>query len=181
MATIRDKYVLDVDTKGATSSIMSIKGALGALAGALAIREFAQFGAAIVDATTQFERYKTILTTLLGSQQKANSELARLKDLANSLPQDLQDVTEAFVIFQRYGLDTSSQGLKNFSNIATASGKSLEQLAEALGDALTGEYERLKEFGIKVSRENGKIVARMGDDIVATAFSAKELDRKSVV
>jgi hypothetical protein len=178
MATIRDKYVLDVDTKGATSSIMSIKGALGALAGALAIREFAQFGAAIVDATTQFERYKTILTTLLGSQQKANSELARLKDLANSLPQDLQDVTEAFVIFQRYGLDTSSQGLKNFSNIATASGKSLEQLAEALGDALTGEYERLKEFGIKVSRENGKIVARMGDDIVATAFSAKELTKE---
>jgi len=175
MATIRDRYVLDVDTKGATSSINKIKGALGALAGALAIREFAQFTASIVDATTQFERYQTVLTTFLGSQQKANQELSRLKDLANSLPQDLADITEAFVIFTRYGLDTSSEGIKNFSNIATASGKSLEQLAEALGDALTGEFERLKEFGIKVSRENGKIIARIGDDTVAAANDAKTL------
>ena len=175
MATIRDKYVLDVDTKGATSSINKIKGALGALAGALAIREFAQFTGSIIEATTQFERYQTVLQTFLGSQSKANAELTRLKDLANSLPQDLADITEAFVIFTRYGLDTSSQGIKAFSNIATASGKSLEQLAEALGDALTGEFERLKEFGIKVSKENGKIVARIGDDIVATADTAKEL------
>lgn len=178
MATIRDRYVLDVDTKGAASSINRIKGALGALAGALAIREFAQFTASIVDATTQFERYQTVLTTFLGSQQAANQELSRLKDLANSLPQDLADITEAFVIFTRYGLDTSSEGIRAFSNIATASGKSLEQLAEALGDALTGEYERLKEFGIKVSQENGQIVARIGDDMVATASSATELTRK---
>ena len=175
MATIRDRYVLDVDTKGALSSIQGLKGGLIALAGSLAIREFAQFGASIVAATSQFERYQTVLGTLLGSQERANRELGRLKDLANSLPQDLADVTEAFVIFTRYGLDTSTQGIKDFSNIATASGKSLEQLAEALGDALTGEYERLKEFGIKVSQENGKIVGRMGDDIVATAYSAKEL------
>ena len=126
MATIKDKYVLDIDTKGATSSIMSIKGAMGALAGALAIRELAQFGASIVSATTQFERYQTVLTTFLGSQSKANAELARLKDLANSLPQDLADVTEAFVIFTRYGLDTSSESIKAFPNIATARGKSLE-------------------------------------------------------
>ena len=177
MATIKDKYVLDIDTKGATSSIMSIKGAMGALAGALAIRELAQFGASIVNATTQFERYQTVLTTFLGSQSKANAELARLKDLANSLPQDLADVTEAFVIFTRYGLDTSSEAIKAFSNIATASGKSLEQLGEALGDAMTGQYERLKEFGIKVSTENNKVVARIGEDIVATGRTATELTR----
>ena len=178
MATIRDRYVLDVDTKGATASINRIKGALGALAGALAIREFAQFTSSIIDATTQMERYQTVLTTFLGSQAKANQELTRLKDLANSLPQDLADITEAFVIFTRYGLDTSSEGIKAFSNIATASGKSLEQLAEALGDALTGEYERLKEFGIKVSQENGKIVARIGDQMVATADTATDLTRQ---
>jgi hypothetical protein len=177
MATIKDKYVLDIDTKGATSSIMSIKGAMGALAGALAIRELVQFGASIVSATTQFERYQTVLTTFLGSQSKANAELARLKDLANSLPQDLADVTEAFVIFTRYGLDTSSEAIKAFSNIATASGKSLEQLGEALGDAMTGQYERLKEFGIKVSTENNKVVARIGEDIVATGRTATELTR----
>jgi len=175
MATIRDKYVLDVDTKGAQRSIMNIKSAIGALAGALAIRELAQFTGSIVEATTTFERYQTVLTTFLGSQQAANKELQRLQELANTLPQDLMDISEAFIILNRYGLDTTNQGLREFSNIATANGKSIEQLAEAVGDALTGEYERLKEFGIKINKDGTQLIARIGDEVVATATSAKDL------
>lgn len=175
MARIRDQYVLDIDVKGAQRSLNSIKGALGAIAGALAVNEVRQFVGTIVDATSTFERFQTVLTTYLGSQQAANRELRRLQQLANSLPQDLTDVTEAFLIFQRYGLDTTNKGLTDFSNIATANGKSLQQLAEAVGDALTGEYERLKEFGIKISQENGQIIARIGDQQVAAARTSKEL------
>ena len=175
MATIRDKYVLDVDTRGAQRSLANIRNAVGALAGALAIREVAQFTASIVEATTTFERYQTVLTTFLGSQEAANKELARLQKLANTLPQDLMDISEAFIILNRYGLDTTNKGLREFSNIATANGKSIEQLAEAIGDALTGEFERLKEFGIKVTKESGEVVARIGDDIVASARNTTEL------
>lgn len=125
-----------------------------------------------------YEKYRTVLTTFLGSQQKANAELQRLQKLANTLPQDLQDVTEAFTILQRNGIDTSNKSLTAFSNIATANGKSLTQLGEAVADALTGEFERLKEFGIKVSNENGKFVARIGDQQVAVAGTTTELVRQ---
>ena len=175
MARIRDQYILDIDVKNAANSLNTIKTGLGALAGAFAINEVGQFVGDIVEATTTFERFQTVLTTYLGSQQAANKELERLQQLANSLPQDLQDITESFLIFQRYGLDTTNAGLREFSNIATANGKSLEQLAEALGDALTGEFERLKEFGIKVTQENGQILARIGDQQVAVARTSSEL------
>ncbi len=183
------RYTVDIDVNGGVSNLKALqnqvgnvtksfgglKTAIGALAGAFAVNELRQFVGSITDATTQFETYQTVLTTFLGSQNAANRELARLQELANSLPQDLQDVTDAFVIFQRFGLDASNQGLTEFSNIATASGKSLNQLAEALADALTGEYERLKEFGIRVSNENGVIQASISGQIVATSRTAKDL------
>ena len=132
----------------------------------------------IVNQYREFEKYRTVLTTFLGSSQKANAELDRLQKLANSLPQDLQDITQAFTILQRNGIDTSSESLKAFSNIATANAKSFTQLGEAVADALTGEFERLKEFGIKVSRENDQFVARIGDQQVAVANSTTDLVRQ---
>jgi len=129
----------------------------------------------IIAQYTAFEKYRTVLRTFLGSSAKANSELKRLQKLADDLPQDLADVTNAFTIFSRFGLDTSSKSLTAFSNIATANAKSFSQLGEAVADALTGEFERLKEFGIKVSKENGNFVARIGEDQVALSKSSKGL------
>ncbi len=129
----------------------------------------------IVGATTAMEGFRTQLTTYLGSQEMANSELQRLSTLAKTLPQEVSELTEAFVIFQRFGIDTSNKSMVAFSNIAAANSKSITQLGEAVADALTGEFERLKEFGIKVSQENGKFTAKIGEDQVAVATSASEL------
>jgi hypothetical protein len=132
----------------------------------------------IINQYRAYERYNTVLRTYLGSQERANSELDRLQRLANSLPQDLDDITQAFTIFTRTGVDTSSKALTAFSNIATANGKSLTQLGEAVADALTGEFERLKEFGIKVSKENGKFVADIGNGQSIIASSSADLVRQ---
>ena len=175
MARIRDRYDLDIDTSDASRSLTAIRTALGALAGAFAISEIADFTRDIVAATTEYERYQTILTTSLGSQRAANAALADLKVIARSIPQDLQDLTDAFIVLNRNGIDTSADNLKAFANIAVASGKSLEQLGEALGDAFRNEFERLKEFGINVSREGDKLVASIGGDIVAISDSSKDL------
>ena len=137
-----------------------------------------QVARGIVNQYREFERYRTVLTTFLGSSQKANAELQRLQTLANSLPQDLQDITAAFTVLSRNGIDTSSESLTAFSNIATANAKSFSQLGEAVADALTGEFERLKEFGIKVSRENDGFVARIGDQQVAVAKTSTDLVRQ---
>lgn len=160
--------------KAASSLSTSLKAA-GAAAAAFATGSIVT---GIAKQYSAFERYRSVLTTYLGSQQKANAELKRLQNLANALPQDLQDITEAFTILKRNGIDTSSKSLSAFSNIATANGKTFEQLAEAVGDALTGEFERLKEFGIKVSKENDQFTATIGSQQVAVAKTSTDLVRQ---
>ena len=166
-------------------SMKALEGAAGRVSAALttAATAFAGFAAtkglqSIVNATQRMEGFRTQLTTYLGSQQLANAELKRLSDLAKTLPQDVDELTQAFIIFQRFGIDTSNESMKAFSNIASANSKSIVQFGEAVADALTGEFERLKEFGIKVSTENGKYTARIGEDQVAVATSTTLLVEK---
>ena len=159
---------LDRAARGVTNTLRLAAGAAAAFATGAVVQ-------GIVGQYRAYERYRTVLTTFLGTQDKANAELARLQKLADTLPQDLSDITQAFTIFSRFGLDTSSKSLTAFSNIATANAKSFTQLGEAVADALTGEFERLKEFGIKVSRENDGFVARIGEQQVAVAGTSQEL------
>jgi len=117
----------------------------------------------LVNQFTAFEKARSVIATYTGSQEKANREMVRLQKLANDLAQDLPDITNAFKILTTRGIDTSSASLKAFSNVATANSKSFSQLGEAIADALTGEFERLKEFGIKATKENDKVVAQFAD------------------
>ncbi len=157
---------IDKAAKSVSTSLKTAGAALTALATGQVVR-------GIVSQYSAFEKYRAVLTTYLGSQKKANAELKRLQGLANTLPTDLNDITQAFTILQRNGIDSSSASLTAFSNIATANQKTFTQLAEAVADGLTGEFERLKEFGIKVSKENDQFVAKIAgqQDIVAESSS----------
>ena len=152
--------------------------ALGLAGGALAAIGAGQILKGIVNQYTAFEKFRTVLAVYTGSQKAANDELKRLDTLSKSLPQTLNDLTEGFVLFKSRGIDTSTEALRAFSNIATANQKSMTQLGEAVADALTGEYERLKEFGINVSKDNGKFTANVvgGQQIIAN--SSAELVKK---
>ena len=55
------------------------------------------------------------------------------------------------------GLDPSERALTSYGNTSAAMGKSLNDLVEAVADATVGEFERLKEFGIKASSEGDRV------------------------
>lgn len=129
----------------------------------------------VVGTITKFESLKASLKTVTGSAEGAMVAFDQIKQFTATTPFQLDEVTNAFTILKRNGIDTSTDSLKAFGNIAAANGKSFEQLAEAVADGLTGEFERLKEFGIKVRKENDQFVASMGDTQVAASGSAKEL------
>jgi hypothetical protein len=189
MATIRDRYVLEIDTQGSLrgindttaaigridGSLRGIKNAAGVAVGALAGIGAVNLAAGAVETYTAYENLTTQIATYTGGLENARVELERLETLAVELPQDLDDVASAFTILTRTGIDTSTESLRAFSDIAAANGKSLEQLAEAVADGMTGEFERFKEFGIKVSKEGDNLVARIGDQQVAVAGSSQQL------
>ncbi|MEE6074899.1 phage tail tape measure protein [Avibacterium paragallinarum] len=97
----------------------------------------------------QFEQFQTVLETTEGSKEKAKQSMDWISDFATKTPYELNEVTESFVRLRAYGMDPTNGLLKTLGDTSSAMGKPIMQAVEAIADAITGENERLKEFGIK--------------------------------
>lgn len=104
-----------------------------------------------------FQRMSVELKVATGSADQAEAAFSMLQNTAKKLPSSIQDLTEGFVRLKNMGLDASENSLISFSNTAAAMGKSLKQFVEAVADANTREFERLKEFGI-LARNQGSTI-----------------------
>lgn len=138
--------------------------AVGTFLGQVAVQLATRVGGAIgslpgdiIGVGATFEQLETTLTTIEGSSDKAKAALDWVTDFAATTTYDLGEVAEAFVRMRAYGLDPMSGQLEGIGNAASAMGKSLMQGVEAIADAVTGENERLKEFGIRAKAEGDKI------------------------
>ncbi len=141
---------------GAVARNMAKIAAVGAAAGA---GMAAVFKSQFVDTAAQFEKFGLILETLEGNSDKAKKSMAWVSEFASKTPYDIEQVMESFVKLKAYGLDPINKGLlKTLGDTSAAMGKDLMQSVEAIADAMTGENERLKEFGIKAKKEGGRIV-----------------------
>lgn len=149
------------DVAKTSQAFAGIGKGLGGMAAAslpfAAVGGMAGFAAkSMLDTTAQFEKYGLVLETLEGSQAKAAKSLAWISDFAAKTPYELAEVTESFVKLKSYGIDPiQGQTLRVLGDTAAAMGKDVNQAVEALADAVTGENERLKEFGI-VGKKAGK-------------------------
>ena len=110
----------------------------------------------VVDTASEFERYRSVLETIEGSSEKARQSMAWVSEFATKTPYELSEVNEAFVKLKSYGLDPIKDGLlTTLGDTAAGMGKPLMQTVEAIADAMTGQNERLKEFGIKAEAIKG--------------------------
>lgn len=131
--------------QGSMAGIATAGAALGVTA---AIGGLVAVGAAAVNASAKFEAYRASLTTVLGSSDKAGQAFDRLVQFAAQTPFSLDQSVEGFIKLKALGLQPSERAMISYGNTASAMGKDLNQMVEAVADAATGENERLKEFGI---------------------------------
>ena len=110
-----------------------------------------------LDVAAEFEKFRTILETTEGSQEGARTAMDWVSEFAARTPFELAQVTEAFVKLRAYGMDPTTGLLMSLGDTAAAMGKDVMQAVEAIADAVTGENERLKEFGIK-ARKSGDTI-----------------------
>jgi hypothetical protein len=161
--------------KGMQRAAGAVNSALRAAGAALVAFGTQRAISGIVDATLQMEQFRTQLTAYLGDQRLANAEIERLSKLARGLPQDVNELTNAFVILERNGISTSNEAMTAFAKVAAGNSKSMTQFAEAVADAMTDEFERLKEFGVKVSQEANGLSARFSDGTTKMVANSREL------
>lgn len=154
----------------------SLKGLYAFAAGATVVTGAIAAMKAIIDKTAEFQKLKAGLITATGSVEKAGIAFQALQDYAQNTPSSLVEVTEAFTKLVNYGLTPSERALTAYGNTASAMGKSLNQMVEAVADATTGEFERLKEFGIKAKTEGDQITFRFRGVSTTVKNSAAEIE-----
>lgn len=113
-------------------------------------------GAAAVKASADFETLQTSLKTILGSSEAAKNAMAWIEDFSAKTPYQMDNVAAAFSKLSANGFDATKY-LQILGDTASAMGKSLDQSVDMFTDAATGEFERLKEFGIKARTEGDKV------------------------
>jgi hypothetical protein len=129
----------------------------GLFAGAFALSSITSFGKSVIDITGQFQRLEAVLTNSLGSTSAAQESLRMIKDFAAKTPFAVNDLTESFVKLANQGFKPTADEMTKLGDLASSTGKGFDQLTEAIIDAQTGEFERLKEFGIRAEKQGDKV------------------------
>ncbi|MEL0003630.1 MAG: tape measure protein, partial [Rhodospirillales bacterium] len=137
-------------------NVTKVAAGLGTVFGGLFVRD-------LVKVNKNFQSLQASLITFTGSTQNASAAFDILKEFAKTTPFSLDEVVGSFNILLAQGIKPTEKQLRNFADIAGGSSKSILQFAEAVADASVGEFERLKEFGIKTKKEGEKLTFSIGD------------------
>ena len=145
----------------------AFRGLMGALSGAgiaLGVGE-------IIQATRESEKLFAVLKNTLGSESEAQKIFAGIQQFAKETPFQIGEIGNAFNKLEQRNFNPTIENLRVIGDIAAASGKDINQFVEAILDAQTFEFERLKEFGI--------VVRKNGDDLKVTFRGQTETIKKT--
>lgn len=134
-------------------------------------------GRAAVNTSKNFETLKTSLDSVFGGTDRAAFMFGQINDFAVKTPFLLEDVTRATIRLQSVGLDPSVEALTSLGNTASAMSKPLMQVTEALADATTGQFERLKDFGINTQVEGDKVKFTFKNITTEVRKNASEIEK----
>lgn len=159
---------LNAFEKTATGVSNQLKGAIGAVSFGLIAKQ-------VIDVTSEFQKFEAVLTNTLGSNSAAQKALTQIKDFAAATPFSVQELTASFVKLANQGFIPTTGELKKLGDLASSTGKSFDQLTEAIIDAQTGEFERLKEFGIRASKSGDQVKFTFKGVQTQTKFTADSI------
>lgn len=123
--------------------------AVGATAAAAGLGALVASG---IKANANMEAYRNTLNTVMGDSEKAGQTLDWVKQYAAKTPFELPGLVESTVKLSAMGLEAEKfiPVAADMAAVFQSSGKTVQDASEAINDAMMGEFERLKEFGIKL-------------------------------
>lgn len=149
----------------------------GAIAGYFTVSTLVSYGKHVRDVTAEFQKLEAVLTNTLGDSSLAQKALLDIQEFAAVTPYGVTELTQAFVKLANAGFKPTISELRKLGDLASSTGKSFDQLAEAIIDAQTGEFERLKEFGIRASKEGDKVTFAFKNVKTQVDFTADSIQK----
>lgn len=151
MAVIRDRYILELDTTGATQALNSFKTALGVVVSAAAVRE-------VINITSRFEDLQTSLNTVTGSAEAGARAFQTIRQFAATTQFGVEELTQTYIQLRAAGIEPTERLLRTFADTAAVTTDqigSLEAMSALLARTTGGglgleELERLADRGIPV-------------------------------
>ena len=141
----------------AERSASKLSSAAKLFGGALAAAGLFGLATNVAKANAEFQSLNASLKVATGSTVAATVAFNEIKKFAVETPYQLNQVVEAFLKLKNLGLDPSMASLRSYGNTAASMGKGLNQMIEAVADASTMEFERLKEFGIRAKQQKDTV------------------------
>jgi hypothetical protein len=127
---------------------------MGKVVGAIG---FGLLGREIIQTSRTFEDLEATLRAVTGGAENAAVSMDLVREFTSGTTFQLENVASAFTTLVNAGIAPTSKVLTDFGNLAAGSGKDITQLAQAVFNATTGEFEMLKQFGIKATVEGDKL------------------------
>jgi hypothetical protein len=146
------------DTGDAFGGMGAVAAKVGpVIAGIFAADRVMGFAKEVIAVTAEFQKLSAVLINTLGSRSAAAGAMTNIQKFASETPFSVQELTASFVKLANQGFTPTTQQLRKLGDLASSTGKGFDQLAEAIIDAQTGEFERLKEFGIRASKAGDQV------------------------
>jgi len=151
--------------------------ATGRTAGAIGLSIGAALALPLKAAADMESMNIALQTSFQGNQKEAKAAFDAINKFASQTPYGLEEVMTGFIKLKNMGLDPSQEALTAYGNTASAMGKSLNDMVEAVADAATGEFERLKEFGIKAKSEGENVTFMFQGVKTTVGKNSKEIEQ----
>lgn len=121
-----------------------------AIATAFAFTSVQKTAESAIETLAKFEAFEAVLTNVLGGNAAAGRKvMSDIAQFAASTPMQVDELTESWQRLANAGIRPSMKFMANLGDVASSQNKSMKQWVESVLDARMGEFERLKEFGVK--------------------------------
>jgi hypothetical protein len=145
------------EAENTSRRVGGIGSAMKLVGGIMAGVSVGALGVSVVETLAKFEKFEAVLTNTFGDSSTAKKALSDITKFAKETPFEVDELTGAYVKLANRGVAPTMEQMAKMGDVASSTGKGFDQLAEAVLDASTGEFERLKEFGITAKKHGDQV------------------------
>ena len=160
--------------KGLAEKMLHVFTLGGGIGGAVSIAGLTMLGKKALDTAAMFEMLRAQMETAFGSKAKGGEMFDWAVEFAAKTPFDVPQIVEATTLLKLFGLE-AKKWLPLVGDMAGAMGKDVTQATQAVANALMGEGEMLKQFGI-----NSQMLVKYGARKSKSGIGVDSSDRAGI-
>mgnify|MGYP003398079904 FL=1 len=148
---------IDRSGKKAEKSWQDVGSAVTSLKGLFAGFVTATFFKQIADVVAGNEKVISSFRAITDNAEQARAVFDTFNNLSRELPQSFDEIRQSVLTLGKSGIMPTTDLIKDLSNIAAGTGKSLTEVSQAVYSATAGQLRGLQALGIQAEKSGDKI------------------------